>query len=296
MQNLKISVVTVCYNMAPYIEQTMRSVLEQDYPNLEYIVIDGGSTDGTQQIIERYRDKLAYYVSEPDSGMYDALAKGFAKATGDVFAWLNADDIYFPHTLKWVNEVFVQNDDVRWLGGRYAFLNESGTVTKSFPKCNARRQGDIQNGWCRNGVLGNLQQESMFWRSSLYKDAGGLNSSYRYAGDFELWTRFAQHSALARIKTPLAAFRIRRTSLSKSSNKFDEEVARIIENKKQYPSFWWRAFERVQIIIQLMRMMRYSKVVLFEYNKNSHSLVRHNTKLSASNHTLWSLLTFKMPK
>ena len=91
--SLKISVVTVCYNMAQYIETTIKSVLSQDYPNLEYIVIDGGSTDGTQQIIEKYKDQLAYYVSEPDNGMYDAINKGFSKATGDIIAWINADDV-----------------------------------------------------------------------------------------------------------------------------------------------------------------------------------------------------------
>ena len=123
---IRISVVTVCYNMASYIEQTMLSVLSQNYPNLEYIVIDGGSSDGTQTIIEKYKDKLAYYVSEPDKGMYDAINKGFKHSSGDVIAWINADDIYMPWTLRVVDQIFTNYSDVDWIGGRYAFLTEEG--------------------------------------------------------------------------------------------------------------------------------------------------------------------------
>ena len=150
--NLKISVVTVCYNMAQYIEATIKSVLSQGYPNLEYIIIDGGSTDGTQQIIEKYQDQLAYYVSEPDNGMYDAINKGFLKATGDIIAWINADDIYMPWTLHTINDVFTCFPETKWLGGKYAFLNENGTLAQIFPQTSIRCSKDIYNGWCREGV------------------------------------------------------------------------------------------------------------------------------------------------
>ncbi len=101
---VSISVVTCSYNQAEFLEATLRSVLDQNYPNLEYIVIDGGSTDGSVEIIERYQHRLAYWVSEPDAGQTDALIKGFSRATGDVLAWLNSDDLYEPGTLHEVGQ------------------------------------------------------------------------------------------------------------------------------------------------------------------------------------------------
>lgn len=116
-EKLKISVVTVCYNMEGTIEETILSVLNQNYPNLEYIIIDGNSTDDTMLIVNKYKDKISTIVSEPDNGMYDAIHKGFSMATGDILAWINADDSYMPWTFKYVNEVFTDLPDVDWIVG-----------------------------------------------------------------------------------------------------------------------------------------------------------------------------------
>lgn len=292
--SLKISVVTVCYNMAQYIETTIKSVLSQNYPNLEYIVIDGGSTDGTLQIIEKYKDRLAYYVSEPDNGMYDAINKGFSKATGDVIAWINADDVYMPWTLQTVNDVFTKYPDTQWLGGKYAFLNEDGTLAQIFPKTSIRCQKDIKNGWCREGVLGPLQQESMFWRRELYTQSGGLDTSYKYAGDFELWTRFALHASLSKIDLPLAAFRKRTTSLSKAGReKYDAEIERSISGKPMYPNIFWRILHNKSIAVQLLRMLRYRSGEIFYYALSSQKLSKKRVRGNASNHSLQSLLLYK---
>ncbi len=292
--SLKISIVTVCYNMAQYIETTIKSVLSQNYPNLEYIIIDGGSTDGTQQIIEKYKDKLAYYVSEPDNGMYDAINKGFSKATGDVYAWINADDIYMPWTLETVNHVFSKYPETDWLGGKYAFLNEDGTLAQIFPQTCIRCQKDIANGWCREGVLGPLQQESMFWRKELYQKSGGLKTSYRYAGDFELWTRFAQHASLTKLDLPLAAFRKRKSSLSRAGKEiYENEIADAIKNKPIYPSIFWKLLHKSNIAIQLMRLLRYRKGCILYYDMRSQELKKKNTYCNASNHSLQSLILYK---
>ena len=293
---LKISIVTVCFNMVSFIEQTIKSVLSQGYSNLEYIIIDGGSTDGTQEIIEKYEDKLAYYVSEADDGMYDALSKGFSHATGDVLAWLNADDIYFNHTFRVVNDIFENNSDIAWIGGKYCFLSENGEKTKAFPKCSGRSREDISNGWCRYGLLGYLQQESMFWRKELYERCGGIDISYRYAGDFELWTRFAGLSSLARVDVPLAAFRMRSASLSRNgAMEYRDEILKSFDaNHPLKTPFLWSLLGKNKIANQLLRMLRYRKITYFYYSGNDGVLKRKERLMNASNHNLASLL-FKYP-
>lgn len=292
--HLKISVVTVCYNMAQYIETTIKSVLSQEYPNLEYIIIDGGSTDGTQQIIEKYKDQLAYYVSEPDNGMYDAINKGFKRATGNIIAWINSDDIYMPWTLQTVNEVFTKYPETKWLGGKYAFLNENGTLAQIFPQTSIRCQKDIANGWCREGVIGPLQQESMFWRRELYTEVGGLNTTYKYAGDFELWTRFAQQASLTKIDVPLAAFRKRKTSLSKAGrDKYDAEIAQVITNKPVYPNFLWKLFHKSSLCIQILRKLRFRKGEIIYYNLRNQEMIKKIVTLNASNHDMQTMYLYK---
>lgn len=290
MECLKISVVTVCYNMAPYIEQTLCSVLDTAYPNLEYIVIDGGSTDGTQEIIARYRNRLAYYVSEPDAGMYDAIAKGFRHATGEILAWLNADDCYFPWTLQSVSNIFSMWKEVQWIGGRYAFLDSAGALAQIYPKCSARSQRDIGHGWCRQDVLGPLQQESMFWRRELYLRSGGIDSSYRLAGDFELWMRFAVHAPLVKVDKPLAAFRRRADSLSVAGRvAYEQEVERALASHPRYPNFVWALLAKNRVLVQLMRMVSYRKMDLCYFDA-SDQLCRKRVWSSSANHTLQSLI------
>lgn len=280
--------------MAPYIEQTLRSVLDQEYPNLEYIVIDGGSTDGTQQIIERYKSRLAYYVSEPDKGMYDALRKGFARAAGDVLGWINADDIYMPWTLKTVNDVFTKFPEMQWLGGKYSFLNEDGTLAQIFPKTSIRCQKDIRNGWCREGVLGPLQQESMFWRRELYTQSGGLDTSYKYAGDFELWTRFANYAQLTKIDIPLAAFRKRKTSLSKAGKvKYNSEIEKAIICNPKYPNFLWSILGKSNALIQFLRLLRCRRGEILYFDMSTQELKKKTIICSSSNHDILSLLIYR---
>ena len=113
----RISIVTPSYNQGQFIEETIRSVLQQGYPNLEYIIIDGGSTDNSVEIIKKYEEYLTYWVSEPDDGQYDAINKGFSRATGEIMAWLNSDDMYVPWTFKTVAEIFDKFEFVNWITG-----------------------------------------------------------------------------------------------------------------------------------------------------------------------------------
>jgi glycosyltransferase involved in cell wall biosynthesis len=200
--SLRISVVTPSYNQASFLEACMRSVLSQNYPNLEYIVIDGGSTDGSVEIIKSFEKDLAYWVSEPDEGHYDALNKGFRRATGDILAWLNSDDMYTPWAFAVVADIFHQLPEVQWLSTLYPlFWNEAGAATL----CTQLK------GFDRRHVLSRgigVQQESTFWRRSLWERAGGaLDTTFHLAGDLDLWARFWEHTELYGVTVPLGGIR-----------------------------------------------------------------------------------------
>src|ERR1051326_2778110 len=198
----KISIVTPSFNQAEFFEQTLRSVLDQNYPNLEYVVIDGGSTDGSVDIIKKYADKLTYWVSEKDKGQYDAINKGFSHTTGEIMGWINSSDIYYPWTLQIIAEIFGSMKQVEWLSGMHTNLS-TGTAPQSTTVARQKNIYDIVGGkykW--------LQQESIFWKRSLWDKAGGkLDLSVGYAGDLNLWLKFFSHTCLFYVNTILGGFR-----------------------------------------------------------------------------------------
>jgi len=200
----KISIVTVSFNMRDYIEDTILSVISQQYPNLEYIVIDGGSKDGTVDIIKRYEPWITYWISEPDSGMYDAIQKGFSRSTGEIMAYINSDDKYHYNSLFSAATIFSSMEDVDWILGRASFYNDEGTIVDV---------KDLKKWSKLNYYTGNyqwIQQESVFWRRNLWLKAGGkINTDLRYAGDYELWLRFFRFAKLYSTETIFAGFRFR---------------------------------------------------------------------------------------
>lgn len=200
----KISIVTPNFNGDTYLEQTIQSVLSQNYPNLEYIIIDGGSTDNSVALIKKYESQLAYWVSEPDKGLYDAIQKGFEKSTGEIMAWINSDDLYHPKAFFTVGEIFGKFNKVNWLQGIPSIFDEIGRTV-------------AVNGikrWSKlDYYLGNfewIQQESVFWRRSLWEKAGSkIDAEMKYAGDLELWLRFFRYEKLYVIRALLGGFRQR---------------------------------------------------------------------------------------
>jgi glycosyltransferase involved in cell wall biosynthesis len=215
----KISIVTVNHNNGRYLEQTILSVLNQNYPNLEYIIIDGGSTDNSVEIIKKYEDRLAYWVSEKDQGQYFAVQKGFEKSTGEIMAWINSDDLYVPNSFFAVAEIFNVFPEVDWLMGIPREYNEKGVmmsrITLPWGRWSKHRfyTYDFQF----------IQQESSFWKRSLWEKAGSkMNTEYKLAGDMELWTRFFRHTKLHTTIATLAGFRYR------------DEKQRSVEFRQQY--------------------------------------------------------------
>jgi glycosyltransferase involved in cell wall biosynthesis len=227
-QNIKISLVTPTFNSEKYLEETILSVINQNYPNLEYFIIDGGSTDGTIEIIKKYEKHISFWISEPDNGMYHAIQKGFDKSTGDLMAWLNSDDKYQPNALKMISQVFSDLDNIEWLIGMPAFYNKDGLCVK----VSENRGWSKTRFWIRDYRW--IQQESVFWRRSLWEKAGGhIVCSYKYAGDFELWCRFFNHAQLFNVTAPFAGFRLHGDQISLNyPDIYESEVLEILRSFK----------------------------------------------------------------
>lgn len=275
MKYPKISIITPCYNMEPYIEQTIISVLNQNYPNLEYIVIDGGSSDSTVEIIKKYSQFISLFICEEDDGMYHAIHKGFMHASGDILAWINADDMYFPWTLHTVAHIFNKFPMVEWIHGLPAFINESGSLTHIYDKLSPKPRKFIEKGYFRHGVLGFLQQESMFWKRDLYYRSGGLNLNYKLAADFDLWTRFAKYAELVSLDLPLAAFRRRLKSQSKVS--WDKYFSEVLHSAKRcgklYPNPLWKFAKSTELNL-LLRHLTYGKGSAIYYHLGSEQFAK----------------------
>ena len=190
----KISIVTPSFNQVDYIEHTILSVLNQGYPNMEYIIIDGGSTDGSLDIIKKYADKLAYWVSEPDAGMYDAINKGFSKSTGEIFAWINSDDVYFDDAINIAADIFTKLPKIDWITGRCGYIDKRGNMIYKSKKL--YNQELLKNGFYRSPLSYVVNQNVVFWRRSLWEQSGGCDISLKFAGDFVLWTKFAEFAEL----------------------------------------------------------------------------------------------------
>jgi glycosyltransferase involved in cell wall biosynthesis len=209
----KITLVTPVFNSARYIEQTIQSVISQQYPNLEYFIEDGGSTDGTLDIIRKYERQLSGWTSAPDNGMYDALNRGFARSSGAIMGWINASDMLHVGSLFVVGSVFAALPEVEWITGRPTGFSEEGmTVGVS------RRL----KRWSRLRFLAGsdrfIQQESTFWRRSLWERAGGsLSTAYRVEGDFELWVRFFRLAPLYTVDALIGGWRCHPDSLTTQS-------------------------------------------------------------------------------
>ena len=291
--SLKISIISVCYNMAEYIEQTIQSVLSQTYDNVEYIVIDGGSTDGTIDIIHKYTESISIFVSEPDEGQYDAINKGFKLATGDVIAWLNADDIYFPWTCSVVASFFSEYENENWIIGSYSYIDDQGNPLFFQKKNGAKPRNYIANGWFNASLFGYLQQESMFWRKEVLGSCGMLNTEYSLAADFELWKRFAQHYNLVSLDVPLAGFRVRLDCRSKQLHAQYCAEVKMINRSSKAPSLIMKMAGNSKHFNHLLRLLTFRKSRIYYYSFIGMRHYLKNKTRSIGNYTLSQLIYYR---
>jgi glycosyltransferase involved in cell wall biosynthesis len=215
MKNLpKITVITPSYNQGAYIEQTIQSVIAQNYPNLEYIIIDGGSTDNTVDIIKKYENYITYWVSEKDAGQSDAINKGLAKATGEVFNWLNSDDYYMPNALHYIGQQYLENSALNILCAKelqksadgYEYLTKGTTIRPTVEETIA---------------YGNNNQPPTFFKMDIVRALGGINPDIYFCMDSDLWIKYLLQSGLNGVKKTdfvVNVFRLHETSKTVSAN------------------------------------------------------------------------------
>lgn len=218
----RISVVTISYNQAEFLEASIRSVVLQKYPNLEYIIIDGGSTDNSVEIIRRYAEHINFWCSEADKGPAAGLNKGFAKATGDLFAFLNADDMYLPHTFRRMAQLSARHlaADVIYGDG---YLTDSAGVLRKPTYSDAWDLRRLAYGTCV------LVQPATFFTREAFLRTGGFNEQHKSFWDAGLWVDLALAGAsFKHVNEFLAVFRLHADSIT-GSGRWDEEGARVMD-------------------------------------------------------------------
>lgn len=202
-----VSIVTPSYNQARFLEETIRSVLEQGYARIEYIIVDGGSTDGSLEIIQRYADRLTWWVSEPDQGQTSAINKGFARAKGDILAWINSDDTYIPLAVSEAVSYLRSHPEAGMVYGDAHLIDEDGQVIGQFPA----RQTDYRR--LRRGYV-HIPQQASFFRARLWRQVGPLDPTFYFAMDYDLWVRLARIAPLHYHPRSWAKFRLHQTGKS----------------------------------------------------------------------------------
>jgi len=241
--NPKVSIVTSVFNGAKYLEETILSVINQSYKNIEYIIIDGGSTDGSVDIIKKYENKLAYWISEPDNGMYEGIQKGLQQVTGEICAYINSDDLYFPIAVETVVNVMTNHDEVKFLKGLDVIYNEKSFIVDVnipyFPNRNA----------ISKYIFGAIQQESTFWKSELNKSIDWEKFiTFRLAGDHYLWYCFSRVTDLYIVNSCIGGFRHHKGQLSTDKKRYIAELKTFIQKKTVldlFGEFYWRILKRL---------------------------------------------------
>jgi glycosyltransferase involved in cell wall biosynthesis len=259
----KISIVTPSYNQGQFVEETIRSVLLQAYPNLEYIIIDGDSTDGSVEIINKYKQNIDYFISKTDSGQAAAISKGFARATGDILCWLNSDDMLTKNALSYVVEAWQKHGPNIIVTGGCIEYRENDKQNVHYPrfqksydvKCELPISAilDLSDEWIKGTFF---YQPEVFFPRSIYEEVGCIDNNLFYAMDYDLWVRFALNGVkTVVIEKPLAYFRFH--SLQKTSNKIPmlKETISVAERYLKNDNKLMKQMDRIKLRLSYRRIL-----------------------------------------
>lgn len=227
----RVSIVTPSLNMARFLDETIRSVLEQDYPHIEYLVMDAGSTDGTLEILKRYEGQLQY-ISKPDRGQADAVNRGFGLTTGEIFAFLNADDTYLPGAVSTVVQAFADHPEAGVVYGDAWHVAEDGSRIAPYPV----EPFDSANLSRRCFIC----QPAAFFRRAAFADCGMLDANLRFAHDYDLWIRMARRYPMVKVDGFLATLRIHATNKTMGeTGPAMRETIEVLQRHYQYVPYNW---------------------------------------------------------
>ena len=266
----RISIVTPSFNQGQFLEQTIRSVLSQGYPNLEYIIIDGGSTDGSVEIIKRYEKQIFFWCSEKDKGHYDAINKGFSRSTGDILAWINSDDIYFPWTLMTVATMMSSVPEVQWLSSLMpAGIDYQGFLAAAFTHC---RDSQNKRFWRANTFLVKIRWSfrlASFSKSRHSRRARPLGRSRRHQDAIQArgrfrpcGLRFFQHADLWGCPIPLAGFRSQFQQRSSNVIAYRQDANDSLNDMRKSTKWSkWSPWRRSLDVLGLSRIWLTSRII-----------------------------------
>lgn len=240
MEYPRLTIITPSFNQGHFLEETILSVLNQNYPNLEYIIIDGGSTDNSVEIIKKYADKLAYWVSEKDRGQTHAINKGLEQATGEWVAYLNSDDLYTAGALEKITHL-LRDPQVYWIAGECSIINNKGDFIREIkPFIPGNLFGWLIRPFFKaDEKCPEIPQQSAFWRRELNTKLGSFNEEFHFCMDFELWVRFFSNGYRpVEVQDVLSCFRYHETSKTISQNtRFQNEDFKVISLYRAELSF-----------------------------------------------------------
>lgn len=242
----KISVVTPSYNQADYLERTIRSVIDQNYPKLEFIIIDGGSTDGSVDVIKKYEKYLTYWVSEPDNGQSHAINKGLKLATGDWVAWQNSDDIYYAGAFNAVANATLKYPDVDLIIGDMNLIDQDDNIIRDLHFVTPSYNAMVAEGMV-------LSNQAAFWRRSVHKAIGMMDESMHLGFDFDWFLRLTKHAKATSVNQCLGAFRIHGMAKTQTMPSQNLEVHKVVRQRHMaiMPS-WKKQLYRAKRMLQLI--------------------------------------------
>ena len=284
-----ISIVTPSFNQASFLEETLRSVMRQDYPNIEHIVVDGGSTDGSVDVIRRYEKYIACWVSEPDRGQSNAINKGFSRARGTVFAWLNSDDLLAPSAVRVAVEYLQAEPDVGLVYGDRIHIDARGNVVGF-----SRGPSFSPSMLARNMTL---PQETTFFRSRLFQQVGGLDESLEFSMDFDLWCKMAKVARFRHVPAFLGYFREHRDSKSVAFHQRQTAASREFSN--EHERIFRRHFSRSlpgTIRARWYRALHHGRLMVERRSKSRRHETKHIRNIVESAHAMTRRVSDEMGK